>query len=82
MEKRADVTPNRIISDLKRAEKAIKRMKKPAAPRVTVIAGKTACDTLRKRFPEDGGPVKIVECVYLEENQCFVMREGRNGETS
>lgn len=82
MEKWADITPNRIVSDLRRAEKVVKRMKKPAAPRVTVIAGKTAYDTLRKRFPEDGDPVKFVECGYLEENQCFVMREGRNGETS
>ena len=81
MEKWTGTTPNRIISDLRRAEKAVKRMKKPAAPRVTVIAGKTACGTLRKRFSEDDGPVKIVECGYLEENQCFVMREGRNGET-
>lgn len=74
MEKWADVTPNRIISDLRRVKKVVKQMKKPAAPRVTVIAGKTACDALRKKFPEDGGPVTIVECGYLEENQCFVMR--------
>ena len=41
---------------------------------VTVAAGKTAYATLRKKFPEDPELVKIVKCAYLEENECFVIK--------
>ena len=51
-----------------------KEMKKLEAPGVTVAAGKTAYATLRKKFPEDPELVKIVKCAYLEENECFVIK--------
>lgn len=69
-----DVTADRILADIRRMTKSIKNMKKLEAPGVTVAAGKTAYATLRKKFPEDPELVKIVKCAYLEENECFVIK--------
>ena len=73
-QKWSDVTADRILADIRRMTKSIKKMKKPEAPGVTVAAGKTAYATLRKKFPEDPDLVKIVKCAYLEENECFVIK--------
>lgn len=70
----SDVTADKILADLRRMTKRIEKMKKPEVPGVTVAAGKTAYDTLRKKFPEDIELVRIVECVYLGENECFVIK--------
>ena len=73
-QKWSDVTADRILADIRRMTKSIKKMKKMEAPGVTVAAGKTAYATLREKFPEDPELVKIVKCVYLEENECFVIK--------
>lgn len=73
-QKWSDVTAGRILADIRRMTKSIKKMKKLEVPGVTVAAGKTAYATLRKKFPEDPELVKIVKCAYLEENECFVIK--------
>lgn len=70
----SDVTADSILAELRRMSKRIKKMKKPEVHSVTVVAGKTAYATLRKKFPEDIELVKIVECAYLEENECFAIK--------
>lgn len=70
----SDVTADRILADLKRKTKEIKKMKKLGTPGVTVAAGKNAYATLRKKFPEDIELVKIVECVHLGDNECYAIK--------
>lgn len=70
----SDVTADRILADLERMARGIKKMKKPGVLGVTVAAGKTAYAALREKFPEDIELVKIVECAHLGENECFVIK--------
>lgn len=73
-QKWSDVTADRILADIRRMTKSIKKMKKLEAPGVTVAAGKTAYALLRQKFPVDPELVKIVKCAHLGENECFVVK--------
>ena len=69
----SDKTGDQIIADLMRMKKKIEKAKWEV-PGVTVVAGKAAYATLRNTFPEDIELVKIVECAYLDENECFAIK--------
>ena len=73
-QKWSDVTTDRILAGIRRMTKSVKKMKKLEAPGVTVVAGKTAYAALREKFPEDIELVRIVECAYLGENECFAIK--------
>lgn len=68
-----DKTGDQIVTDLLRMKRKLEKANWKV-PGVTVVAGKTAYATLRNMFPEDIELVKIVECHYLEENECFAVR--------
>ena len=69
----SDKTGDQIIADLMRMKRKIEKEQRKV-PGVTVAAGKGAYAALRKAFPEDIGLVKIVECAYLGENECFAIK--------
>lgn len=68
-----DKTGEQIITDLLRMKRKVEKANWKV-PGVTVIAGKTAYATLRNMFPEDIELAKIIECHYLEEDECFAVK--------
>lgn len=68
-----DKTGDQIIADLLRMKRKTEK-DNWKVPGVTVAAGKTAYATLRNAFPEDSELVKIVECAYLGDNECFAIK--------
>lgn len=65
---------NKILADVRRMMKDVRKMKRPEVCCITVFAGKVAYDTLRQVFPEDLERVKIVKCTYLKEDECFAVK--------
>ena len=75
VQKWEDVTPEKILADLRDARKAVEEAKNAKVTGVIVFAGRNAFATLRKMFPEDTDLVKILERTRLGEDQCVVVKE-------
>lgn len=68
-----NVSAERIISDLRKIKKKVERAKWEV-PGVTVIAGRIAYAEIRQTLPDDSEMVKVVECSYLGERECLVVK--------
>lgn len=69
----ADKTADEILEDIRKTVESIKQAKF-RVPGVTAYAGKSAYEILRRSVPADTEILKIKECEYLGDHDCFLAK--------
>lgn len=69
----SDKPADKILADIMDAKKKMERMRL-AMTGVTVFAGEAAYAMIRQRIPEDTELVQVKTSTFLEENECYVVK--------